>query len=41
VREKTLEFIADPSLLKDANELWIEAGKALTLEWVSLGVMHR
>ena len=41
VREKTLEFIADPSLLNDVNELKLETGRALTIECVYLGVIQR
>ena len=40
VREKTLEFVADPALLKDINEVTIEARRAVTVEWVYLGVKH-
>jgi len=40
VREKTLEFVADPGLLRDTNELTIQASRPVTVEWVYLGVMH-
>ena len=40
VREKTLEFAADPSLLKDVNEVTIRANRAVTVEWVYVGVRH-
>jgi len=40
VEEKTLEFVADPSLLKDTNELAIQASRLVTVEWVYLGVRH-
>jgi hypothetical protein len=40
LREKTLEFIADPDLLRDANELTIQASRPVTVEWVYLGVKH-
>jgi len=40
IREKTLEFVADPSLLKDLNVLKIRAKRPLTVEWVYVGVRH-
>ena len=40
VREKTLEFTADPALLKDTNEVLIQANRAITVEWVYVGVKH-
>jgi hypothetical protein len=40
VREKTLEFNADPALLKDVNEVTILANRPVTVEWVYLGVKH-
>ncbi|MFH0991455.1 MAG: right-handed parallel beta-helix repeat-containing protein [bacterium] len=40
VREKTLEFTANPALLKEVNDLTIHANKGITVEWVYLGVRH-
>jgi len=40
IREKTLEFMADPAILKDVNELTIQANRPVTVEWVYLGVKH-
>jgi len=40
VREKTLEFVTDPALLKEATEVTIRANKDLTVEWVYVGVKH-
>ena len=40
VKEKTLEFVADPSLLKKTNSVVIQAGRPLTVEWVYVGVKH-
>ena len=40
IREKTLEFMADPAILKDVNELSIQANRPVTVEWVYLGVKH-
>jgi hypothetical protein len=40
VRERTLEFEADPALLKDVNEVTIQANLPVTVEWVYLGVRH-
>jgi hypothetical protein len=40
VREKTLEFLADPALLKETNEVTIQANRPVTVEWVYLAVKH-
>ena len=40
VREKTLEFVVDPALLKDISEVMIQANRAVTVEWVYVGVKH-
>ena len=40
-REKTLEFVADPVLLMDVNEVTIQANRAVTVEWVYVGVRHQ
>lgn len=40
VKAKRVEFVAPPSLLKEVNQLTIQAGKPVTAEWVSLGVKH-
>jgi hypothetical protein len=40
LREKTLEFFADPGLLKEVNELAIRASRPLTVEWVYLAAKH-
>ena len=40
VREKTLEFSADPAILKDINTLELYTSRALTVEWVHIGVQH-
>jgi hypothetical protein len=37
---KTLEFVVDPALLRDANRIGIHAQKGVTVEYVYLGVMH-
>jgi hypothetical protein len=38
--KKTLEFVADPALLKDVNVVTIQANRPVTVEWVYLGVRH-
>jgi hypothetical protein len=40
VREKTLEFVVDPVLLRNDNKVVIHANRAVTVEWVYLGVRH-
>ena len=40
VMKKTLEFVADPALLKDVNVVTIQANRPVTVEWVYLGVRH-
>ena len=40
VMKKTLEFVADPALLKDVNVVTIQANRTVTVEWVYLGVRH-
>jgi hypothetical protein len=40
VREKTLEFVVDLTLFKDSNEVTIQANRAMTVEWVYLGVKY-
>ena len=40
VREKTLEFNADPALLHDTNQLMIQANRSVKVEWVYVGVKH-
>ena len=37
---KTLEFVIDPSQLREENKIGIHAQKEMTVEWVYLGVMH-
>ena len=37
---KTVEFIVDPALLRASNRIGIHAQKAMTVEYVYVGVMH-
>ena len=37
---KTLEFEVDPALLRESNRIGIHAQKAMTVEYIYLGVVH-
>ena len=37
---KTVEFVVDPSLLREENRIGIHAQKEMKVEWIYVGVMH-